>query len=278
MADIAVLGGRGMLGTDLVECLSEKGISTDVYDLPDFDILDYGNLKNIIDDHGIIFNCAAYTDVNGAEKEFDKAYKVNAAAVGKIAKLAKSSDSKVFHISTDFVFDGRSEQPYKENDIPNPINSYGVTKHAGEQLLSHSGCLYCIVRVEWTYGKNGYNFVKKIINKAKSGNHLKVVDDQIGSPTYTKTVSEMLYKLMESEALGLYHLACSDYASRYDVAKYILDKTNTNSKIERCKTSDFPSPVKRPLNSRFDCTKIRRKLEVEIPSWKDTLKKFLETL
>src|SRR4030042_1018905 len=182
---IAVLGGRGMLGSDLVSACREQGFDPVVLDLPEFDINDDNHLQQAVAGAEIIVNCAAYTNVDGAESQAELAYQVNAEAVGRLGTIARKAGKWVLHISTDFVFDGCSDKPYVETDQPNPINSYGKTKLAGEQLLARSGWEYFIVRGEWTYGSAGNNFVTKLIRRAKSQDTLKVVDDQTGSPTAT---------------------------------------------------------------------------------------------
>ena len=158
---IALLGAAGMLGTEVAAELAQKGIAFDSLDLPDFDITDASQLQRVADDSRIIINCAAYTDVEKAESQRDLAFKVNAEAVGRLGALAKKTGAYVIHISTDFVFDGTSGRPYVETDAPNPINIYGKSKLAGERLLVESGCDNCIMRVEWTYGRSGNNFVSK---------------------------------------------------------------------------------------------------------------------
>src|SRR3972149_11063851 len=193
---VAILGGKGMLGTDLANVCRKHGFNVKVFDLPEFDITDSQQLKKAVDAARIIVNCAAYTDVDGAESKAALAYQVNAEAVGRLSALAKDSDKWVMHISTDFVFDGRLDRPYVETDIPNPINIYGKTKLAGEQLLTQSGCRHCIIRVEWSYGSAGNNFVTKLIQRAKDKKTLKVVDDQIGSPTATTEIAKSISKLL----------------------------------------------------------------------------------
>ncbi len=182
---IAIFGGRGMLGTDLAKICGQQGFNVEVFDLPEFDITISEQLKEALSTTKTIVNCASYTDVDGAENEAEKAYQVNAEAAGRLGALVRAANAWLLHISTDFVFDGRSERPYVETDPPNPINEYGKTKLAGEQLLGHSGCHHCIMRIEWTYGAAGNNFVTKLIKRAKTDKALKVVDDQIGSPTAT---------------------------------------------------------------------------------------------
>ena len=275
---IAVLGGRGMLGSDLVKICQQQGINPIVYDLPEFDITDVDQVRQAVASADMIVNCAAYTNVDGAESQAELAYQVNAEAVGRLGKIVRQAGKWVFHISTDFVFDGHGDKPYVETDIPNPINTYGKTKLAGEQLLAGSGCEYCIVRVQWTYGKAGNNFVTKLIQRAKSQQMLKVVDDQTGSPTSTIEAAKAICELVKKKPEGIYHFAGAGYVTRYGTAEFILEKLSMNIELLPCKTSDFPSPATRPLNSRFDCSKIKYLLNEPIKQWQDPLELFLRQL
>jgi len=275
---IAVLGGRGMLGSDFVQICRQQGLEPRVYDLPEFDITNSNQLQQVVADAEIIVNCAAYTNVDGAESQAELAYKINAGAVGRLGAFARKAGKWVLHISTDFVFDGCSDKPYKETDHPNPINTYGKTKLAGEQLLAKSGCKYCIVRVQWTYGSAGNNFAKKLIQRAKSQNTLKVVDDQTGSPTATIEAAKAICELLRKKPEGIYHFASAGYVSRYGMAEFILDKLSMDVNLQPCKTGDFSSPATRPLNSRFDCSRILVLLDEPIKHWQAPLEIFLRQL
>jgi dTDP-4-dehydrorhamnose reductase len=275
---IAVLGGRGMLGSDLVKICREQGMNPNVYDLPEFDITDAAQIQQAVADADMIVNCAAYTNVDGAESQAELAYRVNAEAVGRLGAIARQAGKWVLHISTDFVFDGSGDKSYVETDLPNPINTYGKTKLAGEQLLAGSGCEYCMVRVQWTYGSAGNNFVTKLIRRAKSQQTLKVVDDQTGSPTSTIEAAKAICELLQKKPEGIYHFASSGYVTRYGMAQFILDKLSMDVELLPCKTSDFPSPATRPLNSRFDCSKIKRLLDEPIEHWQTPLELFLRRL
>jgi dTDP-4-dehydrorhamnose reductase len=275
---IAVLGGRGMIGSDLVQTCRQQGLNPIVYDLPQFDITDADQVQQAVAGAEIIVNCAAYTNVDGAESQAELAYKVNAEAVGRLGAIARKAGKWVLHISTDFVFDGHGDKPYIETDHPNPINTYGRTKLAGEQLLAGSGCEYCIVRVQWTYGSAGNNFVTKLIRRAKSQDILKVVDDQTGSPTATIEAVKVICELVRKKPKGIYHFASAGYVTRYGMAQFISEKLSMNVKLLPCKTSDFPSPAARPLNSRFDCSRIMSLLDEPIENWQGPLELFLRRL
>ena len=275
---IVVLGGRGMLGTDIVGILGQEGIEAGAWDLPEFDITNDEQLKKAVEGSETIINCAAYTNVEKAESEADLAYEVNAEAVGRLGRFAKAAGTGVLHISTDFVFDGKSQRPYLETDPTNPINTYGRTKLAGEQLLTESGCRYCIIRLEWTYGPAGNNFVKKLIEAAKSGKALRVVYDQVGSPTATFEAAKAICKLLPNLPEGIFHFAAAGYVSRYEMARFIFDKLDMTVDLTGCKSSDYPTAAARPLNSRFNRRKIEAVLGELIKPWKEPLEHFLEQL
>ena len=275
---IAILGGRGMLGTDLVNICRQEDFDVKVFDLPEFDIIDSKQLKGVLESAKIVINCAAYTDVDGAENENELANQINAEAVGRLGALVKEADAWLLHVSTDFVFDGRLDRPYIETDLPNPINEYGRSKLAGEQLLGHSGCRHCIMRVEWTYGQAGENFVTKLIQHAKTEKVLKVVDDQTGSPTATTEVAKVICKLLPVKPEGVFHFASSGYVSRYGMAEFIFDKLSMDVNLLACKTSNYASVAARPLNSRFNCSKIEALLDEPIEFWQVPLERFLRQL
>ncbi len=275
---IVILGARGMLGTEVVSQLRAAGRRYVAYDLPEWDITRTEDLAAAVPDGGIVINCAAYTNVDGAERESDLAHEVNGRAVGRLGDLARAREAAVIHISTDFVFDGRLDRPYVETDAPNPLNVYGRSKLAGEQALQASGCPYCIVRVQWTYGRAGRNFVTKILDLARTKDMLRVVDDQVGSPTSTRQVAEVLRAMIDAPAFptGLFHMAAAGYASRHEVARFIVERAGLSVRIEPCGSEAFATPAVRPKNSRFDCTRLRQWLGRPIRKWQPELAQFVE--
>lgn len=277
---ITILGGRGMLGTDLADIAQQQNLSVQVYDLPEFNIADEDQVKKVVSESRVIVNCAAYTNVEKAESEPDLANQINGYAVGRLGQIAKDAGIPVLHISTDFVFDGTKEGAYVETDPASPISVYGSSKLLGETLLAESGCDYCTVRVQWTYGKNGVNFITKITEAAQTRDELKVVDDQIGSPTYTREAAKVLCDLLQMETFpnGLFHLAASGYVSRYAMTSYLFERLGIKTKVLPCKTSDFKTAAQRPLNSRFNCKKLETLLGRKLPTWQDMLNEYLETL
>jgi dTDP-4-dehydrorhamnose reductase len=277
---VIVLGARGMLGADLTECLRRRGVAARGYDLPEFDITNTEQVEGVVGQAKQIINCAAYTNVEKAESEAELAFQVNGLAVGELGRQAAKRNIPVLHIGTDFVFDGMLDRPYAETDVVNPLSVYGKSKYEGERALSASGCRFCIVRVQWTYGKAGINFVKKLLDTARAGKPLRVVDDQVGSPTATKEVAEILYRMMELPMFpeGIYHLAAKGDVSRYEMAQFIFDTLKMEVNLSSCKTSDFPSAARRPLNSRFNCGKLESLLGTAMRPWQEPLRKYLEQL
>jgi len=273
---VAILGGRGMLGSDMVVACTQTGLDVRVYDLPEFDIRRSDHLRHAVQGAEVVVNCAAYTNVDGAESQTPLAFQVNAEAVGRLGTLAGEAGAWVLHISTDFVFDGSLDRPYREEDTPRPLSAYGRTKLQGEQLLRASGCPWCIVRIEWTYGRHGKNFVTKLLERARSGREIKMVDDQVGSPTSTTDVAKALCSLLKRRPEGLYHLASSGYVSRFGAAQFIMERLSLSNRLVPCKTAEFQSPARRPLNSRFDCAKIAALLDGPIEPWQAPLGRFVE--
>ncbi len=272
---VAILGGRGMLGTDLAAACTAKGFIVRTYDLPEFDIADTRQLREAVGGADAILNCAAYTNVDGAQTHAELAHRVNAEAVGNLGALARENGTWVLHFSTDFVFDGTLDRPYCESDTPNPINEYGRSKLAGERYLDESRCSHCTVRLEWTYGAHGRNFVTKLIERAKGGQPLTVVDDQIGSPTATTEVATVACRLLEGRIEGLFHFAGTGYVSRFGMAQFILDELGLKADLKPCGSGDYAAPAARPLNSRFNCSRIQSLLDDPIAPWQGPLERFL---
>ncbi|OHB44426.1 MAG: dTDP-4-dehydrorhamnose reductase [Planctomycetes bacterium GWC2_45_44] len=272
---IVLLGGRGMLGTEVAELFSDADIK--VFDLPDFDITNENHLSSVLTDCDIVINCSAFTDVEKAESQQDMAFKVNAKAVGSLAKIAHQKNIYVIHISTDFVFDGNKAGTYAETDLPKPINVYGQSKLAGEKLLAQYHNFYSIIRLQWTYGKNGNNFISKLISLSKQKSILKVVNDQFGSPTSTKETAKVIKEFVAKKPSGLFHYAAAGRASRYDIAKFAFEKLKIKTELVACKTSEFKTAAQRPLNSCFCCDKMQAVLAEPIEPWQNPLGKFLET-
>jgi dTDP-4-dehydrorhamnose reductase len=276
LEQVAVLGGRGMLGTDLCQALQAAGYAVAAFDLPEFDLRRADQVEQALAGVTAVVNCAAYTNVDRAETERDLAEAVNHVAVGALGRLAAARALYVLHISTDFVFDGELDRPYRESDPPRPLSVYGASKLAGEEALRASGCAQAIVRVEWTYGRAGQNFVSKFLARAAASDELVMVADQVGAPTWTGDVAAALVALLQRRQNGVFHYAANGYATRFEVAQAILDLVGlTGKRLRPCRTTDFPAPARRPLNSRFDCSAIDAVLPRPRPHWRTALASYL---
>lgn len=272
---IVLLGSNGMLGSEIQSLLAGNVAALD---LPQFDITNKKHIEDALENTDIVINCAAFTDVEKAEKQYDLAYKVNTEAVGNLAQIANKKNIYVIHISTDFVYDGKKESPYTETDEPNPINAYGKSKFEGELLLMKNHNNYAIIRLEWTYGKSGNNFISKLISFSKQKDVLKVVDDQFGSPTWTLEAAKVIQQIVVKKPQGIFNYATAGFASRYEVAKFTFEKLKIKTSIVPCKSSEFQTAAARPANSRFNCDKIQSLLDKPIEMWQKPLERFLKTL
>lgn len=264
-----------MLGTELTDCLTRNNLRVNGFDLPELDITNPAALEEALADADAIVNCAAYTNVDGAEADPGLAQAVNADAVGQLGHLAARNGQYVVHIGTDFVYDGAQEGSYTEGDQTIPINTYGRSKLEGEQLLRASGCRHCVLRLQWTYGRAGPNFIDKVLERARNGAELCVVDDQFGAPTWTREAASVIATAVTTRLEGLYLYAAAGYASRFEIAAFALSAAGMTNKLTACRTSDFVAPATRPLNSRFDCAAIDAVLGVPRRDWRAPLREYL---
>ena len=281
MANILVTGANGQLGSEL----KKRSFSAldEVYftDVADLDITNYNAIERFLKKNEIdtIINCAAYTSVEGAEDEPEQAAKINAEAVGNLARAAWKEDCLLIHISTDYVFDGKGSVPYTEKDKPCPKNVYGKTKLAGEQVILKSGCFHIIVRTSWLYSGFGHNFVKTMLHLADERAEIKVVADQVGTPTYAADLAGFLVDLMANEERieyqGIYHYSNEGESSWCDFAKEIMFLAGKKCKVLPVSTAEYPVKALRPAYSVMDKTKIKNTFGVTIPEWKEALKRML---
>jgi dTDP-4-dehydrorhamnose reductase len=276
--NILVTGHKGMLGTALSEKLSALKHIVIKADLPEINITNVEEISDIFTKKKIdfIYNCAAYTNVDRCEEDYDTAYLVNAAAVKILADLAAKYDIPMVHISTDYVFNGVASKPYAVDHAIEPLSAYGKTKAAGEKFLQETVSKYFLVRTAWLYGHNGKNFVETIIASAKNNTELKIVDDQKGAPTYVDDLVDFLIKLLNSDKYGVYHYTNSGETTWYQFAKQFLNYLQINVKIIPCSTAEYPRPAKRPSYSVLDLAITKKEFKIEIPSWQDGLKRYLD--
>lgn len=274
---ILILGARGMLGQDLVPLLSSR-YTVIPRDIQDFDITDAQSVEEEIlrIKPQVIINAAAYTDVDGCESNKELAFAVNAAGAGNIAHACLLLQAKLIHLSTDYVFDGASADPYEEDEAPNPLNIYGQSKLEGEMAIRKSGADYLIIRTQWLYGAHGRNFVDTIIRAAQKEKELRVVNDQRGSPTYTKDLSWAIKELLEKNAQGIVHVANSGSCSWYEFARTILQQVGLNQPpVIPISSTELARPAKRPANSVLNCEKFVKITGQKMRPWQEALRDYL---
>lgn len=273
---IAVTGANGQLGKEFVEWQAD-GFDIRGYGRDSLDITDLSQCKACFEEFrpDVVVHCAAYTAVDQAESEPDEAFRVNAAGTRNVAVAARAAGAKLVYISTDYVFDGTGIKPYNEYDRTNPQSVYGKSKLAGEQLVQTLHDRYFIVRTSWVYGRYGNNFVKTMLKLGKERNHLRVVADQVGSPTYTADLAAFVLELAGSEAYGIYHASNSGTCSWYEFAKAIFEESGMSVAVEPCTTEEFPRPAPRPRYSVMDHCGIRVNGFEDLRGWREALREFL---
>lgn len=276
---IGVTGYKGMLGTVLTLKLQMLGHIVVGVDLPEQDLLDFSSIQKYFSENNIqfLYNCAAFTNVDKCETEYDTAYAVNALAVQNCAALAKKMQIPFVHISTDYVFNGTANTPYSTEALTDPVSAYGRSKAAGEKfvLVTYPERAF-IVRTAWLYGHKGNNFVETILKAAATKPELKIVQDQTGAPTFVDDLVELLVLLLTSEAYGIYHFTNSGVTTWYDFAREFLSLANVSTPVRPCTTEEFPRPSKRPAYSVLELTKTERTFGLVIPPWQDAIKRYMK--
>lgn len=278
---VLVTGAKGMLGTDLVRVFRQKGIDVLALGRAELDITKrdetVAKVKELAPQ--VIVNCAAYTKVDDAEKEKETAYRVNGLGVQNLALAALETGAELCHVSTDYVFSGDSSRPYTPFDQTSPVNFYGLSKLSGEHYIRDILSRFYIVRTSWLYGAWGRNFVKTILRLASERDELRVVNDQIGSPTWTVTLSEGILSVIGSGVYGIHHVTdrTDGGISWYDFASEILALKGLSTRVTPILTSEFPTPAKRPAYSVLDTFFTETSTGLSLPFWKESLKRFLDT-
>lgn len=273
---VLVTGANGQLGCALCRLLDREMPGEAIYtDKQELDLTDAAAVENFIRDNEVthIVNCAAYTAVDRAEEEKRECALINTDAVKNLAAAADLLGAKIIHISTDYVFDGTNHRPYRESDKVNPISQYGTTKRKGETALLALAPESIIIRTAWLYSDTGHNFVKTILALAEKQNEIRVVCDQIGTPTYARDLAEAVLAVLKSHqwVAGIYHFTDEGAASWYDFAKAILRIAGKKTRVVPIPTEDYPTLAQRPAYSILDRSRIKATYGVEIPHWEDAL-------
>ncbi|WNQ10823.1 dTDP-4-dehydrorhamnose reductase [Paenibacillus aurantius] len=277
---VIVTGANGQLGVDLVKTL--KGLGYEVYGMGreelDFSYAEQVDwaFRRIRPD--VVIHAGAYTKVDQAEKEPAEAFRVNGFGTRHVASAAEEVGAKLVYVSTDYVFDGESGEPYGEEALTNPLNVYGQTKLAGEKFVRAVHSRSFIVRTSWVFGAHGPNFVKTMLRLGAERDTVSVVGDQIGCPTYTVDLANCIARLIETESYGTYHVSNTDSCSWYEFAQRIFDKAGTPVRVEPITTAEFPRPAKRPAHSVLEHGMLRKNGFPDLRSWREALDAFFEEL
>jgi dTDP-4-dehydrorhamnose reductase len=280
---IWLIGNRGMLGTDVERLLKERKLGFASSDL-ELDITDLNALQRYADRKSVewIINCAAYTDVDKAEDEKDRAFSINADGSLNIARVAREIGSRLIHISTDYVFDGNKKEVYRESDPPNPQNVYGKSKLQGEIYIEQTTSNYFIIRTAWLYGMNGSNFVHTMLRLFNEKDTVKVVSDQWGSPTYTVDLAKAIITIIDKDSTeyGIYHFTNEGRTNWYELTKAIYTGAVVRGIAKReieivaISSKEYPTKTVRPQSSYLSKEKFRSTFEASIPTWQEGLEAF----
>lgn len=277
---VLVTGVKGQLGYDVVKDLEKRGHQPIGVDRDEMDLMDNEAIRTFIMNlkPEAIIHCAAYTAVDKAEEEVETCYQINAEAVKVISECAKELDVKLIYISTDYVFDGTKEGEYVETDLPNPINVYGASKLKGEQYVQTLLEKYYIVRISWVFGVNGNNFIKTMRRLGSERDELNIINDQVGSPTYTADLAPLLVDMMETDKYGIYHATNEETCSWYEFANEIFKQSRIEVKTNPITTDQYPTAAKRPMNSRMSKAKLKANGFNLLPTWQEALAHYLKLI
>ena len=283
---IFVTGNKGQLGFDVVNEIEKRGYTAIGADIQEMDITDSLSVEKVIRgaNPDAVIHCAAWTAVDAAEDNVEKCRLVNVTGTKNIVNICKTLDIKMAYISTDYVFDGQGSRPWLPDDERKPLNVYGQTKYEGELAVEGNLSKYFIVRIAWVFGVNGKNFVRTMLGLGKTRNSLTVVNDQIGSPTYTFDLARLLVDMVETEKYGRYHATNEGFCSWYDFACEIfrqaaeINPAYKDIVIDPVNSSAYPAKAKRPSNSRMGKEKLYDNGFDRLPSWQDALSRYLKEI
>lgn len=283
MKKILIIGAKGQLGTALSNLFIKENISFEGKDLPEFDITSSVDklARDIVQSNAeIIINCASYNNVYTAEKEPEKAMRINGYSLKSLTEICNRHRIFFCHISTDYVFDGTKNEQYIENDIPNPINMYGLSKYFGEKIIQNYCDRYCIIRTAALYGRsiNGtVNIVDKLISIAKNNPIVKLVSNEFTSPTYAEDLANQIFKVISLQLQGIVHSTSESYCNWSEFGEYIFSVLKLNNKIEKVKSQDFHVKLKKPLFSVLRNAILNEKGINIMPDWKNSVSKYIQS-
>ena len=278
---VLVTGVKGQLGHDVMNELALRGIEGIGVDVEEMDITDRTACETVISQEkpDAVIHCAEYTAVDAAEDNLELCRKINAEGTRNIARVCKAMDIKMMYISTDYVFNGGGQRPWEPDDHREPLNVYGLTKYEGEIAVEQNIQKYFIVRIAWVFGVNGKNFIKTMLRLGKEKGAVSVVNDQIGSPTYTYDLARLLVDMIQTDKYGRYHATNEGLCSWYEFACEIFRQAGMDEvKVTPVDSDGFPAKAKRPSNSRMSKEKLTENGFERLPSWQDALGRYLKVL
>ena len=277
---VVVLGSGGMLGTAIRDVLTDLGRDFVGLRSREMDVTKKEQVDAVLKDIQpcVLINAAAYTNVDGAETEQKRAFDINGLGAGNVAMATSALGITMVHISTDYVFDGTKDGPYLPGDDTNPLGIYGSSKLEGERLVREITADHLIIRTSWLFGPNGKNFVRTMLELGKSRSSIDVVNDQTGSPTYSRHLAKAIMNLLDQKVTGTWHLANADYCTWYSFAKEIFRQSAMAVDVNPLKTEEFPLPASRPHNSILDCSATYKVLGGPLPTWQEALGEYLEEI
>ena len=277
---VLVTGAKGQLGWDVLRELDRRGIPCRGTDVEDFDLTDGPAVKNFVREYmpDVIMHCAAYTAVDKAESEPEICARVNGDGTMNVVRAALSVGAKLVYISTDYVFSGEGEEPWTEEDPYQPKNVYGLSKLQGEIAVRSLMKRYFLLRTSWVFGLHGRNFVRTMRQLGRERNEIRVVDDQVGSPTYTVDLARVICNMIPTEKYGIYHVCNSGWMSWAHFAELIMAEEMLRCKVTPVPTSEYPTPAHRPLNSRMSTRKLNEAGFGPMPGVEDALHRYLQEL
>ena len=278
---VLVTGAKGQLGTDLMDELAKRGIEGIGVDVEEMDITDRDACMRVISEAkaDAVIHCAAYTAVDAAEDHVDLCRRINGEGTRNVALACRETGAKLMYISTDYVFDGTGTRPWEPDDERHPLNVYGQTKYEGELAVEELTEKFFIVRIAWVFGVAGKNFIKTMLRLGEERGAVSVVDDQVGSPTYTYDLARLLVDMIQTDRYGRYHATNEGLCSWYEFAKEIFRQAGMDQVQVTPVTSDqFPAKATRPSNSRMSKEKLQENDFTPLPTWQDALGRFLKEI
>ena len=277
---VFVPGVKGQLGYDVMNELEKQGLEGIGVDIDEMDITDADQVNKVIKEAApdAVIHCAAYTAVDAAEDNEEICRKVNAQGTENIAKVCEELDIKMMYISTDYVFNGQGERPWEPDDEREPLNVYGQTKYEGELAIEEHVKKFFTVRIAWVFGVNGKNFIKTMLNLGKTHDHLTVVNDQTGSPTYTYDLARLLVDMIQTDKYGRYHATNEGLCTWYEFACEIFKQAGMDVSVAPVSSDEYPAKAKRPSNSRMDKSKLTANGFQPLPTWQDALSRYLKEI